>query len=247
MPCSAPPCCWPGDQQRVDHPAAVVDRHVAHRPAPARSRCRPRRSRRGCRTGTSRAPARSRSSPPAARPARRPRGRASAQPTAGVGHAAHREPVVAELDVVDRRLEQLGGEPPAPCRSSSAAACATARPPICSERAPPVPPPRRDERGVGLLVADPVHRRCRAGRRRSSRTPSRGPGRGRRCRSGRSRSRRRAPPRSRCSLPPNPVISTYDAMPMPSWRGSPASRRRACSARAPSTSASRSASVSGRS
>ena len=46
------------------------------------------------------------------------------------------------------------------------------------------------------------------------------------------------------SEPPNPVISTYAAMPMPSSRRSPASIRRRCSARADSTSATRSASVS---
>ena len=49
------------------------------------------------------------------------------------------------------------------------------------------------------------------------------------------------------SLPPNPVISTYVASPMPSSLVSPASIRRRCSARAPSTSAIRSASRSGRS
>ena len=46
------------------------------------------------------------------------------------------------------------------------------------------------------------------------------------------------------SLPPKPVISTYVETPMPSSRSSPASIRRACSARSASTSATRSASWS---
>ena len=46
------------------------------------------------------------------------------------------------------------------------------------------------------------------------------------------------------SLPPKPVISTYVETPIPSCFTSPASRRRSCSARSASTSATRSASVS---
>ena len=202
-----PPCCWPGDEQRVEDAAAVVDRDVAQQLDPAGLAVdlddRDVRAERERRRARRRSRARARGAPPCSRAGassslhrRRevgPRQRAR-------GHArrpgARRSP---SDDVVGVRLEQVRGELLGLGQHLVARDLAARCRAICSEREPPVPPPCGMSVGVGLEDRDLLHRHAEHVARRSSRTRSRDPGRASSSRRTRGRCRR---PRSRpCPTP----------------------------------------------
>ena len=89
-------------------------------------------------------------------------------------------------------------------------------------------------RGVGVDERARAPSGRRACRRRSSRTSSRGPGRAPTCRPDRDRAVVVDLDRAELAGAYRRVISRYDATPIPSSTGSPASRRRRCSARSAS-------------
>ena len=194
------------DEHRVEDAAAVVDRDVADRRRPGRSRCRPRRPT-TCAPNGNVAPdcAKSCSTTSGIAVVGGLASRAPPTSSALRRHAGDAErPSSSTHDVVGRGLEQLGREACGPARARRCDASSTALPPSCSEREPPVPPPRGTS-----AVSDCTKRICSIGMPSSvgddhARTRWRGPGRAPTCPPYRRACRRRAPRprRTRCRRRP---------------------------------------------